>query len=310
MKILITGGCGFIGSNIADYFVNQGHHIILFDNLLRPNVVKNLMWLISRYNKIKFLQYDIRNTDRVNQVIHDFKPDVIFHFAAQTAVTASVINPKEDFEINALGTFNILEAIRTSDKKPYLVFASTNKVYGEFKTDKPVNENQPLSFSTPYGCSKGAADQYVLDFGKMYDFPVTVLRMSCIYGNRQFGTEDQGWICHFMRNRNITVYGDGSQIRDVLYIDDYVRLCKMLIDNQERTKGQVFNIGGGIKNSISVNQVLDIIGKRNVTYANWRPNDQRYYVSDLTKIIEMIGWKPQISINEGFERLKKWVSQS
>src|SRR3990167_512893 len=218
MKILITGGTGFIGSNVADAFLREENHVTIIDNLSRPNVVKNLMWLVTNRKRIKFLQWDVRDAERIEQVIDDLEVDVIFHFAAQVGVTTSIENPRHDFEVNALGTLNVLEAAKTASKKPHIIFASTNKVYGDLQTDKPTDESQPLNFSTPYGCSKGAADQYVLDYNKIYGFPTTVFRMSCIYGQRQFGTEEQGWLAHFAfskrKDQPVTIYGDGSQVRD------------------------------------------------------------------------------------------------
>ena len=307
---LVTGGCGFIGSNVANRLLKDGHRAILFDNLSRPNVVKNLMWLISNNNRIKFLQYDVRDAERVKQVVNDFDIDVIFHFAAQVGVTTSIENPRHDFEVNALGTFNVLEAARLSGKKPQIIFASTNKVYGDFETDESVSEKQPLSFCTPYGCSKGAGEQYVLDYHKIYGLPTTVLRMSCIYGQRQFGTEEQGWLAHFMFSKKekkpITIYGDGNQVRDVLYIDDYVDLCLSLVENKDKVVGEVFNIGGGRDNQISVIDAVKRIGNE-YSFADWRPNDQHFYVSNLEKINKFIGWSPQIGIEEGLERLKKWT---
>lgn len=307
MNILITGGVGFIGSNMADAFLKSGHRVVILDNLSRPNVVKNLMWLISHHSGLKFLQYDVRQPEKVNHAIQNLDVDVVFHFAAQTAVTTSVVEPRDDFETNVIGTFNVLEAIRNSHKKPHLIFASTNKVYGEFETDQPIGEKQPLSFCTPYGCSKGAADQYVLDYGKMYDLPTTVLRMSCIYGNRQWGSEDQGWLAHFMfqkeKNKPVIIYGDGSQVRDALYIDDYVELCKTLV--KTKTRG-VFNIGGGDSNKISVLEAVKRIGNE-YTFDEWRPSDQKYFVNNLSKIEQATGWVPKTSIEEGFLRLEQWV---
>lgn len=303
MKIIVTGGSGFIGSNVADAYLKEGHQVVIVDNLSRPNVVKNLMWLIGRHKRLKFLQYDVKDSHKVSHALEG--ADVVFHFAAQTAVTTSVIEPRDDFETNVIGTFNVLEAIRNSEKKPHLIFASTNKVYGDFETDKPINENQPLQFSTPYGCSKGAADQYVLDYGKMYEIPTTVLRMSCIYGNRQFGSSDQGWLAHFMiskaKEKPVIIYGDGSQVRDALYIDDYVELCKRLV--QTHTIG-VFNIGGGIDNTISVLEAVKRIGN-DYTFEDWRPADQKYYVSDISKISFL--WQPEIGIEEGFLKLRSWA---
>lgn len=313
MNFLITGGAGFIGSNVADKLLKMGHRVILFDNLSRPGVFHNVMWLLTNNKRVKFLQGNVRNYDKVRQIVHDFEIDFIFHFAAQVGVQQSINDPWGDFQDNAIGTFNVLEAARSSAKKPHVLFASTNKVYGELKTFDPVDETQPLSFCTPYGCSKGAAEQYVLDYWRGYKVPTTVFRMSCIYGNRQMGTEEQGWLCHFMfskvRNEEVTIYGDGSQVRDCLYIDDYVDLCMAVVDNADKVKGEVFNIGGGVKNTISVLEAVKKIDN-NYKFADWRPSDQRYYVSQITKINKVLGWEPKIGIDEGLERLKTWVSQS
>lgn len=311
MKILVTGGCGFIGSNVASAFSKQGHEVTVVDNLSRPGVVNNKTWL-ENYHNVKVIKTDIRDSIPEEAL---YKTDVIFHYAAQVGVIDSIKHPRNDFSINAMGTFNLLEQVRRLYKKPFIVFASTNKVYGEIEVNKPVSEKQPLNFCTPYGCSKGSAEQYVLDYSRIYNIPSVVLRMSCIYGNRQFGTEEQGWIAHFMRaadkNKLIFVYGDGKQVRDVLYIDDYVRLMKMLVENKDKVKGQAFNIGGGEKNTLSVNECLKKIGllmnKPEVTYLDWRPADQKYYVSDITKIKDFIGWKPAISVDEGLGRLFTWV---
>lgn len=314
MNFLITGGAGFIGSNVASRLLKDGHGVVLLDNLSRPNVFRNVMWSVTSGRGVKFLQYNVRNYNRVKQAIFDHKIDFIFHFAAQVGVQASIKSPRDDFEDNALGTFNVLEAARNAYKRPHVVFASTNKVYGDFKTDTPVSEKQPLSFCTPYGCSKGASEQYVLDYCRIYGLPTTVLRMSCIYGNRQFGTEEQGWLAHFTfskeRNEPVTVYGDGSQVRDVLYIDDYVELCMAIVGNQEKAIGQVFNVGGGDKNKISVLGAVEKIGNE-YTLSGWRKSDQRYYVSDISKVKNVLGWEPKIGVEEGLERLGLWVkSQS
>lgn len=303
MKILVTGGAGFIGSNVAKAFAAEGHKVFVLDNFSRPGVGVNANWL-AQSNNIFIIEGDIRE-----KVVCEV-PDVVFHFAGQVGVQQSISNPREDFSINAQGTFDLLENLKKY--KPLFVFASTNKVYGDIQVDAPVNESQQLSFCTPYGCSKGAAEQYVLDYYRVYGMPTVVLRMSCIYGNRQFGTEEQGWLCHFMRNKEnpVTVYGDGTQVRDTLYIDDYVRLCLMLVANKGRVKGEVFNIGGGKDNAISINEALKKIGNKKITYSDWRPSDQKYYVSDITKIKQAIGWEPQISVDEGLEKLKVWIQNT
>ena len=311
MKVLITGGAGFIGSNVAYSFLKEGHKVIVLDDYSRDGVLENVKWLSQNFShtgRLQLVEGDIRYVG-LRHALENI--DVVFHFAAQVGVQASINDPHYDFTVNALGTFRLLDLVRELKKKPLFVFASTNKVYGDFATDKPVSESQPLSFCTPYGCSKGAADQYVLDYAKIFGVPGVVLRMSCIYGNRQFGTEEQGWLCHFMRNKenHVTVYGDGTQVRDALYIDDYVRLMHELVANKDIVKGQVFNIGGGEENAVSVNQVLKEIGNTNISFSDWRPADQKYYVSDITKITSFIKWRPEISVNEGLKKLKLWVNE-
>ncbi len=305
MKVLVTGGTGFIGSNVCMSFANKGHEVIALDNLSREGTEKNLSWLKENKN-ITFIKTDIREYFNFGNF------DVIVHLASQTGVIPSIDDPQEDFSVNAQGTLNILEYARKQESKPLVIFASTNKVYGDIRVDKPVTENESLSFCTPYGCSKGAGDQYMLDYYRVYGVKTVVLRMSCIYGDRQLGTErENGWLCHFMRNKDkpVTIYGDGTQQRDALYIDDYVSLLYSLIWNEDKVKGQVFNIGGGPENIVSVNEVLKKIGNTKVTYADWRPSDQKYYVSDISKIKRFTGWKPTIGIDEGLERLGEWVKE-
>lgn len=305
MKILCTGGAGFIGSNVAMSFAKKGHKVFVIDNLSRKDVEKNVEWLIKS-NNIFINQQDIRDK------FSGESPDVIFHFAAQTGVMPSIDNPVEDFFINAQGTLNVLEYARMFKNKPLITYASTNKVYGDIEVDKPISESYPLSFCTPYGCSKGAADQYMRDYYRVFNVPTVVLRMSCIYGNRQMGNEaENGWLCHFARNvdKPVTIYGDGTQIRDALYIDDYVDLMHKLVENKDEVKGEVFNIGGGPHNTVSVNEVLKKIGNKKITYTDWRPSDQKYYVSDIHKIKDYIGWEPKIGVDEGIERLKEWVKE-
>lgn len=314
MKILVTGGAGFIGSNIAHSFLEDGHEVVVLDNLSRSGVQKNVEWLEMLDPKI--VVDDVRNEKIVKNIIKDV--DVIFHYAGQVGVQTSIDDPLYDFDVNVKGTLNILEATRKSPKKPLVVFASTNKVYGEFDTNTPVSEEQQLHFCTPYGCSKGAAEQYVLDYGKVYDFPTVVLRMSCIYGTRQFGIEEQGWLSHFtlsiLRNEPITIYGDGTQVRDVLFIDDYVALLKLLVENKDKVKGEAFNVGGGSKNAISVKEAIEKISEdlglpADITYADWRKSDQKYYVSNISKITKAVGWSPKISVYEGLNKLEEWSKE-
>lgn len=311
MKILVTGGAGFIGSNIARSMLEDGHEVVVFDNLSRPGVRKNLEWL-EMLDPVVMIA-DTRDINSVKKAMKDI--DVVFHYAGQVGVQTSIDNPIEDFDINVRGTLNILEVARKMEKKPMIIFASTNKVYGEIDTKLPVSEEQQLNFCTPYGCSKGSAEQYILDYGRIYDIPTVVLRMSCIYGTRQFGIEEQGWLSHFMlsilRDQQITIYGDGTQVRDVLFIDDYVRLLKILIENKDKVRGNAFNIGGGVANTISIGKAIDKISEDlaigvSLNYKDWRPNDQHTYISDISKIKRFVGWQPEISVDEGLKRLKEW----
>lgn len=329
-KLLITGGAGFIGSNLSHYFLTKECEVTVFDNLQRKGTRSNLEWIKSHFPKVIVIEGDIRNKGDVLSAVS--KQDVIFHLAAQVAVTTSVMDPESDFEINARGTFNLLEASRRQSKKPIIIFASTNKVYGgmdeikieETKTkyqykDFPngISETSPLDFHSPYGCSKGAADQYVRDYYRIYKVPTVVFRQSCIYGPRQFGVEDQGWIAWFIialtQGKNITIYGDGKQVRDVLYIDDLVRLFELAVDNIDRVKGQVLNVGGGKHNTLSVwsefGPILEKLfnKKIQVTFAHWRPGDQKVYVSDITKVKKILGWEPRVKVVDGVKKLFEWI---
>ncbi len=311
-NFLVTGGAGFIGSNVANRLLKEGHRVIIYDNLSRDNVFHNVMWLITNNKRIRFIQSSVRNHERVREVIHNYDIDFVFHFAGRAGGTSLTTDPWGDFQDNLMGTFNVLEAARSAKQKPHVVFASTNQVYKDLEIHRPVSEKQPLSFTTPYGCSSGAADQYCLDYYRTYGLPTTVLRTSCVYGNRQFGTEEQGWLAHFMfsksKDKPITIYGDGTQIRDVLYIDDYVDLCMALVDNQEKVAGRVFNIGGGPDNQISVIDAAKKIGNE-YSLSGWRKYDPLYYVSDITLIDDVMGWEPKVGIEEGLEKLEKWINE-
>ena len=336
MRVLITGGAGFIGSNTADKLLQDGHEVILLDNLSRQGSEKNLVWLQSIHGEFPFHQVDVRDFDSVKDVLRKSKPiDVLLHFAAQVAVTTSVENPREDYEINALGALNVLEAVRELNQDPILMYASTNKVYGELahlvvikgenryrylSLEKGVPETTTLDFHSPYGCSKGAADQYFHDYYRIYGLRTIVFRNSCIYGPRQFGVEDQGWLAWFViaavLRKPITIYGDGKQVRDVLFIDDLLEAMLLAIENIEHTKGEVYNIGGGIKNSLAVwSEFEPLLSKLlghdlEVAFEDWRPGDQRLYISDISKAEEDFGWKPHIGVEEGVERLFQWVKQN
>jgi CDP-paratose 2-epimerase len=331
VKYLVIGGCGFIGSNLSSSLIKGGHEVTVFDNLSRKGTPHNLEWLKTQ-GKFKFVNGDVRNYEQLTENIDDI--DGIFHLAAQVAVTTSIDNPANDFEINARGTFNVLEAIRRSKGNPFLLATSTNKVYGGLEGIKVaeednrytfpemrggVSESQPLDFHSPYGCSKGTADQYVRDYARIYSLSSVVFRMSCIYGTRQFGNEDQGWVAHFIIShflkRNISIYGDGKQIRDILFIDDLVEAFNKATSNITKTKGQIYNIGGGPANTASLLELLahleKISGYRSsFSFHDWRAGDQKVYFSDITKAKKDFGWEPKISKHEGVRRLSEWVKQN
>lgn len=300
-KIFISGAAGFIASNLAAHFAKQGHEVYGIDNFSREGSRINAYWLINNHDIYVKNQSILDSLDSIEP------PDVIIHLASQTGVMPSIEDPIHDFNVNVGGTLKILEFARKQKKIPQVIFASTNKVYGEVPT-RPINETQPVSFCSPYGCSKGAADQYVMEYYRTFNVPSVVLRMSCIYGDRQLGTEkENGWVCHFARNidKEITIYGSGEQVRDILYIDDYVDLIDRLV--KQKTAGEVFNIGGGIQNIVSVNGIVKKLGNKKVKYAERRPADQDCYISDITKARIFLGWEPKIGVDEGLEKLKTWV---
>jgi len=332
--ILITGGAGFIGSNSTAYFLKKKKDVIIFDNFSRDGSKKNLKWLKSLGGNLEIVKADLRYNQKIlNRLVK--KSDVVIHLAGQVAVTTSVENPREDFDINALGTFNVLEAIRKSKNKPSIVYSSTNKVYGgmegvrvkELKNryvykdySNGVSEKFPLDFHSPYGCSKGAADQYVRDYARIYGLKTVVFRQSCIYGPRQFGIEDQGWVAWFiiaaMLGKSITIYGDGKQVRDLLYIDDLIKAYELAFKNINKIKGEVFNLGGGSKFTMSVWKELQpllekYLGKKiKVTHSDWRPGDQKIYVSNTRKMKKLLGWQPKITVEEGVKKLCDWVKKN
>jgi len=327
MRALVTGGVGFIGTNLSDRLLSDGHEIILFDNLSRAGVRHNLDWLKAKHGQqLRFVQGDVRDFDAVLTAIQNV--DVVFHLAAQVAVTTSVSYPREDFLINAQGTLNVLEAARCQQPMPVVLYTSTNKVYGglehlriverssryEFENlPQGVSEACPLDFHSPYGCSKGAADQYVRDYHRIYGLPSIVFRMSCIYGPHQLGTEDQGWVAHFcltgVRGGHLTIYGDGKQVRDLLYVEELVELMLRAWKNIHRTAGQVFNVGGGPANTISVwtefrDLLQPLIGNLpSMKFDEFRPGDQKIYVSDIRKAQVQLGWTPSVKIGEGLGML-------
>lgn len=333
-RALITGGAGFIGSNLAHHLLTRGEEVIIYDNLARPGTEKNIAWLRSNHGEaFKLILGDVRDAQRLEEVVEG--AEVIYHLAAQVAVTTSVLNPREDFEVNALGTLNLLEAARNSPQRPALLFTSTNKVYGglegvevvegetryRFATlPQGVAESYPLDFHSPYGCSKGAADQYVRDYARIYGLRTVVFRMSCIYGPRQFGNEDQGWLAHFVISsflgRPITIYGDGKQVRDLLYIDDLLRAFNLAVEGIEASAGQIYNIGGGKENALSVwvefKEILEeLLGRPvEVAFGPWRPGDQKIYISDISKAERDLGWRPEVGVKEGVKRLFDWVVEN
>lgn len=331
---LITGGAGFIGCNVADFYLSRGDWVLVVDNLSRVGTKRNLEWLQQKYpGGLEFVQADIRTDTEQLQPLME-RADVVLHLAAQVAVTTSVVNPREDFEINALGTFNVLEALRHSERKPALLYASTNKVYGGMEDLKVVerkgryeyencptgiSETRPLDFHSPYGCSKGAADQYVRDYARIYGLRTVVFRQSCIYGYRQFGIEDQGWVAWFTiaatLGKPITIYGDGKQVRDVLFIDDLVRGFDAALAHLDVTSGNIYNIGGGPNNTMSLLELLSFLGKLlrkriPAKQDNWRPGDQKVFVADVQKAQREFGWTPQVSVQEGVEKLTQWVKEN
>jgi CDP-paratose 2-epimerase len=331
--ILITGGAGFIGCNLADRLASEGDEIIVFDALSRPGVERNLAWLKERHGRqISHVAGDVRDEDEVARAAADVK--AVFHMAAQVAVTTSLDDPREDFDINVRGTINVLDAVRARSDPAPVIFASTNKVYGDladfeiqtlhdrhepksFAARRGVDESRPLDFHTPYGCSKGAADQYVLDYCRSFGIPTVVFRMSCIYGQRQMGTEDQGWVAHFLiraiEGRPITIYGDGKQVRDILDVADAVDAYVRALERIDRVQGRAFNLGGGPQNGISLLELVEEIRRilgRNVSlwFENWRRGDQRWYVSDTHAATSTLGLgKPQ-AWREGVVRLAHWLA--
>jgi CDP-paratose 2-epimerase len=332
-RVVVFGGAGFIGSNLSKNLLDDGSHVTVFDSLARRGSKLNIEWLQELHGdtRLRFIKADIRDADAVLAAV--WHADEIYHLAAQVAVTTSIDDPRTDFEVNALGTLNVLEAVRRSRKRIPVIFTSTNKVYGgledlriletdtryEFR-DLPfgVPESRPLDFHSPYGCSKGAADQYVRDYHRMYGLPTVVFRMSCIYGPRQFGNEDQGWLAHFIiashTSQALNIYGDGKQLRDVLFVGDLVRAFRLATEKIDLTAGQIFNIGGGPANALSVwsefgTYLAALKGERvPVRFRAWRPGDQPCYVSDIRKAERVMGWRPAVDKQTGIGRfLWGWV---
>jgi CDP-paratose 2-epimerase len=306
---LVTGGAGFIGTNVADRLLREGERVRVFDNLARAGVAENLAWLRQQHgDRLEIELGDVRDPHAVARATHGV--DRVFHFAAQVAVTTSLDDPLADFTVNVEGTVRLLEALRGTEVP--LLFTSTNKVYGALAgVHEPVSERCPLDFCTPYGCSKGGADQYVLDYAKSFALPAVVFRMSCIYGPHQNGTEDQGWVAHFaIRAQDslpVTIYGDGRQVRDLLFVDDLVEAMQLAHEHAGALTGTAFNLGGGAANALSVADAVELVGASNVSYAEERPGDQRYYVADTRRFREATGWSPLVDAAEGIERLLHWL---
>ncbi len=335
-KIIITGGAGFIGSNIAARYMKQGTKVVIFDNLSRAGVEHNLRWLKDQ-GDFTFIKGDVRNYEELSEAFQAHRDaSAIFHEAAQVAVTTSVIDPKEDFEINAHGTIHVLEAFRRYVPAAVFVYASTNKVYGaleeipvieketryEFADSgfkNGVNERHNIDFHSPYGCSKGAADQYVRDYSRIYNLKTLVFRQSCIYGTRQLGIEDQGWVAWFiiriLFGKHLTLYGTGKQVRDILFVDDLIDGYDMAIDNIQKTRGKIYNMGGGNANALSLLEFIDLLGKMMGTeakydFADWRHGDQKIFIADASLAKKDFGWTPKIDYMAGIAKIYAWLKDN
>lgn len=336
MKLLVTGGCGFLGSNLAAHAISLGMDVVVFDSLYRFGAAANLEWLKTQ-GKFEFVHGDIRNANDVEKTIKRIKPDQIFHLAGQVAMTTSIDNPRMDFEVNALGTLNVLEAVRLYVPSAGVIYSSTNKVYGDLEQysyeelstrysciDKPqgIDEQSPLDFHSPYGCSKGAADQYLLDYNRIFGLNTTVFRHSSMYGGRQFATADQGWIGWFCqvaveiskgkRKEPFTISGNGKQVRDVLHANDMISLYFSAAARMEKIQGQAFNVGGGIANSLSLLELFALLGE--ILEIDMQPrklppreSDQRVFVADLAKVSSALEWSPQVSARQGITAMIRWV---
>lgn len=334
-KILITGGAGFIGSNLANNLIGQGHRVIVFDNLSRSGCESNLAWLKQKYglNSFELIESDVTDFEAIKKAARNV--DRIYHLAGQVAVTTSQIDPRQDFLDNAMGTLNALEAARLVGNDPIFIYSSTNKVYGGMEdvevieeatryrfADIPfgIGENFPLDFHSPYGCSKGTGDQYTRDYARIFGLRTVVARQSCIYGYRQFGIEDQGWLAWFIiaaqKGLPISIFGNGKQVRDILFIDDLINFYDAIVRNITKAAGQIYNVGGGIENSISIwcefSEILEefLDDRIEVKFSDWRSGDQPVYISDIRKAERDLGWTPKISSKEGIELLFGWIKQN
>lgn len=336
MKLLITGGCGFLGSNLAAHAIEQGIDLVVFDNLSRFGALANLQWLQSK-GSFKFVHGDIRNSNDVSRIVKELKPDAVYHLAGQVAMTTSIANTRMDFEVNALGSFNVLEAVRDHSPNACVLYSSTNKVYGDLEqfnyeetptryscTSKPngFDETVPLDFHSPYGCSKGSADQYMLDFHRIFGLRTVVFRHSSMYGGRQFATADQGWVGWFCEqavqtqqnsNHRFTISGTGKQVRDVLHAEDMISLYYAATSKIDSAAGQAFNIGGGMPNSLSLLELFNMLEQITNTKMNFdrlppRESDQRVFVADLAKAQQVLQWAPGVSAFDGVSKMVDWIS--
>jgi CDP-paratose 2-epimerase len=334
MKLLITGGCGFLGSNLSINAINRDDELVVFDNLHRKGSLYNLQWLMEQ-GTFRFVHGDIRNQNDITSLVQEFKPDAIFHLAGQVAMTTSIANPRMDFEINVIGTYNLLEAVRRYASEAVVLYSSTNKVYGNLEQyryhetdtrynciDKPAgfDEGTLLEFHSPYGCSKGAADQYMLDYARIFGIKTVVFRHSSMYGEQQFATYDQGWIGWFIKEAlrikkdgkgKIEIHGNGKQVRDILYVEDMINLYSMTFEKIDKCAGEAFNIGGGMKNSISLIELLRYLENKlsieiELIKKEWRLSDQKVFVADIKKITKTIGWEPQVSKDNGLDKMIGW----
>ncbi|MFH1666489.1 MAG: SDR family NAD(P)-dependent oxidoreductase [Elusimicrobiota bacterium] len=339
MKYLITGGCGFLGSNISAALLGEGHEVIVLDNLYRNGAERNLDWLRALKKGLIFTKDDVRDTDNIEKIIKKEKPDVVFHFAGQVAMTTSIENPYMDFEVNVKGSVNILESVRKHSKDTIICYSSTNKVYGDLEYieyeetptryvakdyKKGFDESLKLDFHSPYGCSKGAADQYMLDYARIYGLKTIVFRHSSIFGGRQFFTYDQGWIGWFcqvayeIKNGELkepfTISGSGKQVRDVLYSKDLINCYKLAVKNIEKTHGKVYNIGGGMENSMSLIELFSELEriaevKMNFSKLPWRQSDQKVFVADIRKAKNDFGWQPEVDKISGLKKMYAWIQE-
>lgn len=333
MRFLITGGAGFIGCNAAAAFKREGHEVVCVDNFSRDRVEHNARWLKEELG-VTTERVELRDAGAASEAVARHRPDVVLHCAAQVAVTTSVRDPRRDFEDNAVASFNVLEAVRAKAPEAIVLYTSTNKVYGGMEDvkvelsgdrygyvglDHGCPESRPLDFHSPYGCSKGAADQYFRDYARIYGLRTVVFRQSCIYGYRQFGIEDQGWVAWFTiraaQRKPVTIFGDGKQVRDVLFIDDLVAAFRSAVDRIDDVKGRIFNIGGGPANTMSLLELIGILEKltgrkMEVGYDDWRPGDQRVFICDVRKARAEMGWQPQVSASDGVAKLYRWVSDN